>query len=226
MKQLAAAQYNRISVLPDVVQMEDYDASRHQGGFMQLPYRPLMDTTSFNDPTVVMDLVFGEIGRDLAFSETKLIVERLKSDVVTGPSATPIRGVVESVASLQSGGRIPSAVLAPVRFYMDWYDELAMTVGPQPFRIEKEEETTHLVFPDGLSLRLVWSNKLSPLDEFFVIDKRWARWVSKPNTHDRFEITERTAGNKVDLIFRIVFKFDVQDAMAVRRFVPQEPRRR
>src|SRR5438552_19135644 len=77
MKVLARRQHNRLSVLPDSVTMEDYKESAQQEEFLQLPYRPLMDIRSFNDPTVVMDLVFGEIGRGLAFSEIRFLAEHL-----------------------------------------------------------------------------------------------------------------------------------------------------
>lgn len=227
MKALAVRQYNRISILPDAVAMEDYDPSRHAGEFNQLPYRPLMDIDSFNDPTVVMDLVFGEIGRGLAFSETRMIAEYLTSSrALPRPSMTPLLGILESVASLREDGFEPTIILAPVDSYVDWYDELMMATLPSPpFRMEKEEEKSYLVFRDGLNLRWVWSSKLSPFRDFFVLDKRWAQWVSKPTIRDRFQITERATDSKLDIIFRVVFRFDPQNESAVRRFTPSKPLR-
>lgn len=226
MKAIAVRQYERISALPDAVELESFDSSKHTGEFMQLPYRPLMGIDSFNDPTVIMDLVFGEIGRGLAFSETRLIAERLtKSSAIPSTPRTPLLGILESVASLRSSGFNPTSVFAPVNSYVDWYDDLMTYAPPPPFRITKEEEKSYLVFPDGRALRWIWSNKLSPFDDFFVLDKKWAHWISKPNVSHRLEITEKTVGSKLDIIFRVVFKFDVKEESAVRRFTPLKPRR-
>jgi hypothetical protein len=225
MKELARQQYGRLSVLSDAVTVEDYDPSRHSGEFVQLPYRPLMDVSSFNDPNTVMDLVFGEIGRGLAFSETRYLAEHMASlaDSVK-VEKTPLQGLLNFTEGLRASGKEPSIVFAPIDYYMDWYDDLMVAARQRtPFVISTtHEEKSYLMFPDGTKLRWIWSNKLSPFDDFFVVDKNWARWISKRSEADgeRFQITVRERGDKLDIIFRLIFKVEVTDSTAVRRFTP------
>jgi len=229
MKELARKQYERLSILPDAVRVEDYDPARDQGEFVQLPYRPLMPISDFNDPNTFMDLVFGEIGRGLAFSETKFIVDHLAS-TVSGETLqkTPLEGVRDSCASLRDSGYEPSIILAPVDLYMDWYDDLMVAAREfTPFTMSTTHEKTYLMFPSGDAIRWVWSNKYAPHNEFYVIDRNWARWISKRSEEDgqRFQITIRQAGDKLDIIFRLVFKLEIEDPRAIRRFTPLKGRK-
>jgi len=224
MKELARKQYGRLSVLSDAVTMEDFNPAQHQGEFQQFPYRPLMPISDFNDPNTVMDFVFGEIGRGLASSETKFLADHLASSRVsiTVPK-TPLEGVLDFYESLKNDGKEPSVVFAPIEYYMDWYDDLMIAAGRNvPFKIASEEEKTYLVFPDERRLRWVWSNKFQPFNDFVVLDKNWAKWISKRSQEDgeRLQITIAHAGDKLDIIFRLVFRLEILDQNAIRRFTP------
>ena len=225
MKTLARKQYERLSILPDGVTMEDYHPNelRHQGEFVQLPYRPQLPIRDFNDPATVLDLVFGEIGRGLAFSETRYIVEQLQNSaqLQTLPNS-PLQAVLAADTILRGNGFRPSLLLAPIDYYMDWYDDLIVAAGPNvPFRITAEEEKNYLMFPDGHRLRLVWSNNLAPFQDFFILDPRWARWISKPSEDgERFQISYTERGENLDVIFRLVFRLAIEDLRAIRRFTP------
>jgi hypothetical protein len=230
MKTLARKQYNRLSVLSDSLMMEDYNPvlPSHGGGYLQLPYRPQLPIGDFNDPATVLDFVFMEIGRGLAFSETKFLAEHLERSVESRKvQKTPLQGVLDFVANLRNSGREPSVIFAPIDYYMDWYDDLMIAAGHNvPFRITNEEEKSYFVLPDGSQIRWIWSNKLSPFNDFFILDKSWARWISKRSEEDgeRFQIDVKVRGDKLDVIFRLVFKLDIIDTDAIRRFTPLKGR--
>jgi hypothetical protein len=226
MKEVARKQFDRLSVLSDAVRMEEYDPHHHQGEFIQLPYRPLMPIRDFNDPNTFMDLVFGEIGRGLAFSETKFLTEHLAASSETVKvEKTPLSGVLDFINSLKRSGRYqPSIVFAPIDYYIDWYDDLIVAARKNlPFKISTAgDEKSYLMFPDGAMMRWFWSNKYAPFDDFYIIDKNWARWIFKRSTEDgqRFQITISQTADKLDIIFRLVFKLEVLDTNAIRRFTP------
>lgn len=225
MKELVRRQYDRLSILPDAVRMEDYDPSLSHGEFLQLPYRPLLPIADFNDPNTFMDLVFGEIGRGLAFSETKFLVDHLAATLpAESVRRTPLEGILDSYTSLQNGGFEPSMVLAPVDYYMDWYDDLMIAARRlNPYTMSTtHDEKTYLMLPDGNRLRWAWSNKVSPFNEFYLMDRNCARWISKRSEEDghRLQITITQAGDRLDVIFRLIFKLEIEAPRAVRRFIP------
>ncbi len=230
MKALARKQYDRLSVLSDSLKMENYNTAEpsHQGEFLQLPYRPQLPIKDFNDPATVLDLVFMEIGRGIALSETKFLAEHLERSVEPiKVQKTPLQGVLDFVASMRNSHKEPSIVFAPIDYYMDWYDDLMAAAGQDlPFKITSEEEKSYLIFPDGSRLRWVWSNKLSPFNDFFILNKSWARWISKRSEEDgeRFQIEVKEKEDKLDVIFRLVFRLEIKDTQAIRRFTPLKGR--
>jgi hypothetical protein len=226
MKELARKQFERLSVLSDAALMDDYLPSRDLGEFQQLPYRPLMPISDFNDPSTFMDLVFGEIGRGLASSETKYLTERMAESVRTvNVDKSPIEAVADFRTNLLSSGHYPSIIFAPVDYYMDWYDDMMIhTDRDSPFFLgTHEEEKTYLRFPDGTMVRWVWSNRFQPFDDFYMVDRNWARWISKRASEDneRFQITVSQVLDKLDVVFRLVFRLEVLNPSMIRRFVPE-----
>lgn len=227
MRELSRKQYHRLSVLTDAVSVEAYNPARHQGEFLQLPYRPQLPIKDFNDPSTVLDMVFTEIGRGLAFSETRFIADHLAQFVTSDFSRTPLNGVLESYDSLIASRHEPSLILAPIDSYMDWYDDLMLAAGPNPpFRISTLEEKTYLSFPDGNQVRLAWSNKFTPFDDFFIVDKRWARWIVKLSEDDgeKLQISIVSKRDKLDVTFKLVFKLEALEASYIKRFTPLKGR--
>lgn len=88
-------------------------------------------------------------------------------------------------------------------------------------RASWEEERNYLLLPGNARLRLAWSNKYAPSEDFFIIDRRWARWIAKPSFSDRFQIVVNPEGEKLDAVFRTVYQLTVEHPEAVRRFTPE-----
>ncbi len=59
--------------------------------------------------------------------------------------------------------------------------------GPQ-LRITTSASHQFLELDEGIKQRIVSSNKNVPFDDFVILDGRWARWISKPNSKDRLQL--------------------------------------
>jgi hypothetical protein len=209
MKTLAESAYRDTSILEDAVTVEPYNEVTHRDEFFQLPYRTIMEREWFDDPTYVMDLVFGEIGRGIAYGEHRILVEELGRMTTAIPERRPLISVLSKISELVQSGYEPSLIFAPIDYYMDAY---TTWLGPQ-MRITSSGGHPFLELGQQARLRIVWSGKLVPFTDFFVLDRNWARWIVK----ERFNIEVRP-NSQLDTIFKTVYRLEIAEgAEAVRR---------
>ncbi|HKM51637.1 MAG TPA: hypothetical protein VJZ75_10715 [Candidatus Bathyarchaeia archaeon] len=77
---------------------------------------------------------------------------------------------------------------------------------------------------DGRELRVHWSNKLAPLENFILVDPSATSWVVKPDedTGERltaaFVENDKEPSTKVDFYVRTVFASSMIDAKGIRPF--------
>ncbi|MDE1853856.1 MAG: hypothetical protein KGI38_08955 [Thaumarchaeota archaeon] len=220
LKRLSKAAYFATSILDDAVTLDNYSPELHSGEFYQLPYRRNMELEWFNDPSYVMDLVFGEIGRGIALSERNILFQELEHLAARRPTRQPFVHLLAVITEMIQEGYQPSLILAPVDYFTEWHTRWLNPPAQGQMRLSLEDDKSYLNLGNVAKVRVVWSNKLAPSTDFFVLDKAWAKWISKPNKHNRFEIkiSELPAG--FDIIFRTVYRLEVLDAQMVRRVSP------
>lgn len=220
MQRLAGRAYYSASILDEIVSLRDFEQGDIRE-FQQLAYRPRLEAEMFNDPATVMDLVFGEIGRSIALSEERAIVTKIAELTVQGsPANDNFVAIVQAVTRLLAEGGSPSLILAPVDYYMTWHWDWATRHSEGPgFRFIQDSGRSYLQVGSFPPIRVRWSNKYVPFDDFYVIDRGWGEWVAKPDRGHRFQVRflER---NELDYAYKVVFRLDIIDPSRVLRIIP------
>lgn len=201
--------YHESSVINTIVQTRD--AVELDENFLKIYRRTYMPKDWFNRIDHYPDLVFRQFGADLAFSEKKYIleqilenenIERIERDREI--QFADLRNVLLRLAERQRD--TPIVLFLPIRYYtqfhIDWIQE-----NPRQFTIRYPRGATIL----GHNLRIFWSNKYMPFDEFVFIDASFGLWISKPSFENRLQVTidDSDREDQLDFLAFTTLKFNI-----------------
>gem|GEM_PF-3236082 len=207
---MAVQTYNEYSLLPDVVELQDFD-ERTAPTRLKFARRILID--HWNDPSYVHDLVFYELGRTIAISERKFVTDELLMKVkATTVERFDFDALVTAITKLSSKGDLPSAVLLPIELFHDvvsLWNSSGSLIQYHPERITVA----------GTQMRLFWSNKYNPFQNAFVISKDFASWTASPSRAERLKVVfDQEKASNMRVTVEACFDYRVLKESAVEAF--------
>lgn len=113
----------------------------------------------------------------------------------------------------------PSALLAPIEKYV----EIASWNRDRRGIVQWELGDTYFVNMDDRRVRILWSNKYSPLKDFILVDQSATLWRFKPSLTPHGRLTATFVQNdkdqaKVDFLVKTVVKADLLEENGVKVF--------
>jgi hypothetical protein len=203
--------YYESSVIHSLVQTRD--AMERDENFLKIYRRTYMPKEWFNRTDHYPDLVFRRFGANLALSEKKYVLEEIlenenieQIEIEREIQFADLRNALLHLSERQRD--TPLILFLPISYYtqfhIDWIRE-----NPHQLTIRYPQGATIL----GLNLRIFWSNKYMPFDEFIIIDTSFGLWISKPSFRNRLQVTidDSDREDQLDFLAFTTFKFDIID---------------
>jgi hypothetical protein len=194
----------------DFQKLVTVENSTDETDFQQLAFRHLIPKEWFTRKDVIIDVAFQQFGANLALSETHFLVDRIfgeagfpKVDI----GANVREDVISNFETFSNTQEI-GAILAPIDYYVDMHTKWLT----ESQKIVMDIRTGALSFCNSTP-SIFWSNKYMPFNDFALIDKRFGKWISKPNFDERLtiKISESKDEDTLDLLFFVTIKFTIVD---------------
>lgn len=208
-KEILKKAYNESSDFNELVEVKD--AVPDEADFQMLYFRHQIPTEWFTRTDVAIDVVFQQFGANLAFSETHYLVDRIFSErtipkVDIGENIQ--KDVILNIEEFSNANEL-NALLAPINQYVDMHTKW---LTESPDKVKMDIRTGNLSF-GNITPKILWSNKYMPFDDFALVDKKFARWISKPSFAERLTIKVSKTENEgnLDLLFYVSLKFNIVD---------------
>ncbi len=215
--------YHEESVVDKVSMVRPYDDRRDSGlKFAQIGIRVPISRELADQTNRVVTV--DELGASIALGERNYLhtfwLENTK--IMTFPSQSfSLSGFQDALQQL-SAEMSPAVLLAPIEKYValaSWSRD-----GSGEGGIKWERHSTKFAMRDGRELRIFWSNKYAPLNEFILIDPAATLWIVKPDeeTGDRlnafFVQNANDPATKVDFYIKTVVSATLADVNRVKVF--------
>jgi len=195
---LISQSYYKASVIDKIIRVRDAGAS--DADFLKLYRRTYIPKEWFVRKDIYTDLIFGQFGSNLAFSEIKFILEEILKNKEIERLHVPEIGfnaLLETSVSLIGREVDPTVLFMPIDYYTDLYTDWRVNPG---LRINPFDNITIL----GQRYKIFWSNKYMPFNEVLFIDKNFGEWVAKPNFRERLS-AKISESDKVDQLDLLIF---------------------
>jgi hypothetical protein len=169
-----------IDLLARVVELDD----RQPSDFSVLTTSEPRAVDHFNDNSYIWDIYCKELGRSVASAEQLHIFDELGRIPSTGlpmDAYKPELGrVLQGVEELRKRGFNPTILIAPVSLHGAMFRELEIDM----------QTGSDLVLKDASNLHILWSNRVTPIDRFVVLDRESGDWSVKvdPQTKSRLTV--------------------------------------
>jgi hypothetical protein len=207
-EELVRKSYYKNSVVDQLVNVRD--AHPDEFDFLKLGRRIYIPEEWYSREDIYYDVALQQLGRNIAFSEKKFIIEeilkneRIKHISIPETNLTVLKEQIQRI--VDETNTYPEILLAPVDYFVkfhDWYRSMT----DRSFRME----TFDKMIISGHSYRVLWSNKYIPFKEFIFANKSYGEWVAKPSINKRFyvKISESDKPDKLDLLMYTTLKFSI-----------------
>jgi len=168
--------YDKASVLDYLAQVVE-ERDRTPSDFRVLTNSETRHIREFNDDSYHWDFYCAELGRSVALAEKRLVFENLQRIRARGqpidaevPNFEP---VIAAVDNLINAGFRPDVLCAPIGLFVSFAGDNSLDIN---WNASPREV---LVLSQGVSLKILWSSRSIPLDQFVVFDSRHAVWTVK-----------------------------------------------
>lgn len=217
--------YESSTIVPYVASIRRFDIARDsENGFVQIGRYFFHPLESF----VISDIVvlFDDIGKSVALGERNLINEKLlehRSSVEVPVKEMTLQRIREIVAELRREGFSPNTMLAPIDQYstchMKWLRE-------EPQVMQWQQPGLVLALDGETRLRVFWSNRYVPQDEFIILDSGIGVWVVKPDPQTGKAFTAMISRSRlypetrVEVLAKTVARYDLKRPTGMRILTP------
>jgi hypothetical protein len=170
-----------------------------------------------------------ELGRKVAFGEQNYLQQCLVQEVDSASRAIlqsepDFAILIDEIRSLRDAGHSPDTLLAPIQLMVPFLSHFQ----------SKLDWTSHLgetltVAPD-VSLLVLWSNGVAPLDRFVIFNSAAGVWSVKPDRETGHALTAAIGqsalySDQVEWVAETVVKYEVTNPKAFRAILVEgEPR--
>lgn len=212
--------YFNASIVESTLGMKDFSQELHHGlDFLKFGTWQYLPKEWFTDPANYPDFVFSEIGRGIARSEEKYIIDQTincKKTAIENIDQFTIDSLLKAAAELVSP-RNPSRLFTlflPIAYYKSVFIEWGLKDPMGEVRIEKD----HL-YVGPFEFRLLWSNKFMDFNKIVVVTTPFAEWVAKPSVKNRLEVSLVESKEKIDqmeLRAETKFNFRIENAEQIK----------
>jgi len=212
--------YYSSSLIQEISTVENYNPSIHGDlGFTQIGVR--VPVLSANIEAKNRVYLVDELGRSIALGERNYLRDVWeKTREHRYPSERFTAEGFQDVLDELSKGINPKVLLAPIEKFVEitsW-----MLRNPRGIRLTSSLRK-YFSLRDGRDLRIVWSNKYSPLDRFLLVDPAATRWLVKPDEFTGGRLTAKLVENardrdKVDFYVRTIVNAELANVDGVRPF--------
>lgn len=217
--------YESSTIVPNVASIRRFDSTKDSAkDFVQI-YRSFffpLDSFIRDDVVVLLD----DIGRSVALGERNLINKKLlehRSDRGSVTAEMTLKTIREIAAELKQEGFSPNTILAPIGHYtnchMNWLRE-------EPQAMQWEQSRLVIALDGETRLRVFWSNKYVPQEDFIVLDSSIGEWVIKPDPETRKAFTSRISRSqlypetRVEVLAKTVAYYDLKRTTGMRVLTP------
>ena len=173
----------------------------------------------FNDDSYYWDRYCWELGRSISLGERRYLFEQLQTIPSSSPpidAAEPnFQSVLNAVDHLTSRGYHPDVLCAPIGLFVPFSMDRNLTIdwNSSPREV--------LMMAGRPQLKILWSSRSTPLDQFVVFDSRAALWRVKldPVTTHRLTVAigePQAPRDAVMFLAETVVKYEIKDTSAFR----------
>jgi hypothetical protein len=205
--------YYKASVIDQLVNVRNAEDEQN---FLKLGRRIYIPKKWYTREDIYYDVALEQLGRNIAFSEKKFIIEqilkneRIKRISLPEINLTVLKEQIQRMAD--ETNTYPEILLAPVDYvvkFHDWY----RSIKDHSFHME----TFDKIIISGHTYKVFWSNKYIPFNEFIFANKRYGEWIAKPSANDRFyvKISESDREDKLDLMMYTTFRFSMLESKMI-----------
>lgn len=207
--QIIVDNYHSGTIVPAVASKILCDASTDLDleSFRQVNLYQTINKKEFLDPSYRWDYFFADIGRYLKRSEQKYLYEAIlkqggEPDTSFNRSKGDFSVIAEEAERLATKGFSPTVLLMPLnlrRSLIKFFTE----------DIDWAKNDTKLKLTNNIELKLIWSNKYAPLDEFLLISPLSGQWHSIPELGTKNELAIAIGNSVTDPEKEIAFFVDL-----------------
>jgi hypothetical protein len=170
---------SEIDILARVVELDD----RQPSDFRVLTNTEARPVDHFNDRSYYWNIYCQELARSVATAERLHIFEELQRIPANGPpmdaSEPDLERVLLGVDELRQRGFDPTILIAPISLHGAIFRGLNIDM----------QTGSDLVLKDGSSLHILWSNRVTPIDRFVVLDRESGAWSVKLDPKSKSRLT-------------------------------------
>jgi len=206
--------YKSYSILSDACHLIKFPSKHEYGTFQKFAQKiKIKKEKLFNDASV---LLVDSLGIDMAHAEVKLILDEINN--ATKPIATNSEvtreKIIEYVLEHFANGYNPKFLFVPIEYSIDvWKWTLEGLSSGKRVRAGYE-----WILNDQIKLKIKYSNKRTPFDNFIIVDKHFNEWQYKADSKTGERITAgfdiKSNDEYAFLELQNIFKFIIHEPEA------------
>ena len=206
--------YSQKTIVKRIVKSRNYDETKdHDKEFLHIGIKNLIDRIWFTAPDYYP--MFSELGDSIAIGEENFLLDKIRENSATHyVDEISYDSIKSSIQQLAAGGLDPSALFAPIDFFVQMHEWKTGLPGNLAMALLYDSGRTYFVFSETKKLELFWSNKYVNLISFAIVDETFGEWITKPSEINEaltVKIEEEAIEkDKVSILVKSDFRFEVK----------------
>jgi len=173
----------------------------------------------FNDIEHYLNVLFGDLGRNVAFGEELFITNQVSElvqsiEIVEFTLDTFLEGLA-TILSRRNGNHSIEEIV--VFLPLDYHNILFVNWINETQLLTLEPGTRSISFR-GVPLRIIWSNKYNPFSSITFLNKHFGSWWCFPTVDNRLSIETRTVdeNENIEVTVKTRFHFEISATENIR----------